>query len=861
MNKAAIKNFAVEARKKLIASVKDKAGRIGITKENITEALSKGEGYAVFSTHIGIETTLMGKELKQRENLVNRIQGKTYEFVMEEAAYTWFNRIIAVRFMEVNDYLPSRIRVLSSESKGKFEPDIVTQAPKIDLKLAQSEIEEIISLKEKSEQDRLFRKLFIKQCNELGEVLPELFEDTSKYDKDYTEILLDISYTHEDGVIRDLLKINEEDFLEAVEIIGWMYQYYNTESKDETFALLKQNVKITKERIPAATQLFTPDWIVRYMVENSLGRLWLEGHPNNILRAGWKYYLDEAAQEPEVITQLEKIRSEYNNLNPEEIKLIDPCMGSGHILVYAFEVLMQIYESCGYTQRDAARLIVEKNVYGLDIDDRAYQLAYFAVMMKGRKYDRRFLTKGITPNLCSVQESNSLTSIERGAGQLNFNNIHKTTANYLIQAFKDAKEYGSIINIEERDYDGLFLYIEELQSKGPNNLLMSMWLNNISNIMPALIKQAKIMTQKYDTVVTNPPYMGGSGMGAKLSEYVKKNYPASKSDLFAIFIEKGLEMAKRDAYNCMVTMQSWMFLSSYEDMRTKIITNKTINNLMHMENMVMGIAFGTAVTVFKNSKLPRYKGTYNYIRLNDIANDKPKEFPIKENRFSHVNSDHFLKIPGIPIAYWVSNNLINNYKTGKLMGEIAKPRQGMATCDNNRFLRRWYEVNNSKLGFNCSSIEECKNKSEKWFPYNKGGSFRKWFGNNEYVINWENDGLEVKQYAVQLYKSVTRTIKNIQFYFKEGITYTFISSSKFGVRYSPKGFIFDVAGSTVFVNSDIQKYILAFMISKITKIYLDALNPTLNFQVGDIKNVPIIIRKENKPQIAQIDRLAEQNIR
>jgi hypothetical protein len=582
MDKTAIKNFAVEARRKVIASVKDKAGRIGITKEKITDPVSKGEGFAIFPTHIGIEVKLTGKEIKQRESLVKRIKEKGYEVVMEEVAYTWFNRIIAIRFMEVNDYLPSRIRVLSSETKDKLEPDIVTFAPRIDLDLTQQEIEEIISLKERNELDKLFQMLFIKQCNQLGEILPELFEDTSKNGKDYTEILLDISYTNEDGVIRDLLKIEEKDFLNAVEIIGWMYQYYNTEPKDETFALLRKNVKITKERIPAATQLFTPDWIVRYMVENSLGRLWLEGHPNDALKANWKYYLDEAKQEPDVIQQLGKIRAEYKNINPEEIKVIDPCMGSGHILVYAFDVLMQIYEACGYTQRDAAKSIVENNLYGLDIDARAYQLAYFAIMMRGRKYDKRFLTRDITPNLCPIQESNTLLSFEQEAGQLKIDDLHKETANYLTTAFRDAKEYGAILNIEPRDYDGLLKYVEELQQKGTEDIFISTWLNNIATVMPALIKQAKIMAEKYDVVITNPPYMGSSGMGARLSDYVKKNFPDSKSDLFAVFIEKCCQMSKQNCFIAMITQHAWMFLSSYEKLRVKMLETQEIANMAHL---------------------------------------------------------------------------------------------------------------------------------------------------------------------------------------------------------------------------------------------------------------------------------------
>jgi hypothetical protein len=688
MNKAAIKNFAVEARKKLIASVKDKAGRIGITNENITEAISKGEGYAVFPTHIGSETTLVGKELKQRENLVNRIKEKGYESVMEEVAYTWFNRIIAVRFMEINDYLPSRIRVLSSETKGKFEPDIVTQAPKIDLELTQQEIEEIISLKEKNELDKLFRMLFIKQCNELGEVLPELFENTSKYNKDYTEILLDISYTNEDGVIRDLLKIDETDFLEAVEIIGWMYQYYNTEPKDETFALLKKNIKITKERIPAATQLFTPDWIVRYMVENSLGRLWLEGHPNGTLKTEWKYYLDEAEQEPNVVAQLEKIRDEYKNINPEEIKLIDPCMGSGHILVYAFEVFMQIYETCGYTQRDAASLIIEKNLYGLDIDNRAYQLAYFAVMMKGRKYDRRFLTKGISPNLCPIEESNSLISFEQGAGQLKIDDLHKETANYLVTAFRDAKEYGSILNIEQRDYNGLLQYIEELLQNGAEDLFVSQWLNSIAAVMPALIKQAKIMAQKYDIVVTNPPYMGSSGMGTKLSDFVKKNYSDTKSDMSTVCMEKTLDMCKLTGIMAMINIPVWMFLSSYEKLRENLISKNTFVNMIHFGRGVFGSDFGTTAFVIARRKINNYNAIYRKLYLKQGAVDSVEE---KERMFFEgigcyiAQQENFSKIPGMPIAYWVSNKLRNCFENGTLLDAIANPRQGLATGDNSRF--------------------------------------------------------------------------------------------------------------------------------------------------------------------------------
>ena len=611
MNKAAIKNFAVEARKKLLASVKDKAGRIGITKENITEAISKGEGYAVFPTHIGIETTLMGKELKQRENLVNRIKEKGYDSVMEEVAYTWFNRIIAVRFMEINDYLPSRIRVLSSETKGKFEPDIVTQAPKVDLKLTQQEIEEIISLKEKNELDKLFRMLFIKQCNELGEVLPELFENTSKYNKDYTEILLDISYTNEDGVIRDLLKIDEADFLEAVEIIGWMYQYYNEERRNEVINIYKGVVK--KEDIPAATQLFTTDWVVRYMVDNSLGKYWLERNPNSKLREKLEYLIG---------TNLNFVDEK---ISPEDIKFLDPCMGSGHILVYTFDVLMAIYEECGYSQRDAARLILQKNLYGLDIDDRAYQLAYFAVMMRARKYNRRILNENITPNLCAIQESDGLISFEQGAGQLRLDELYKETANYLIAAFKNAKEYGSILDIEKRDYDGLHEYIEKLKTEGAEDLFTSIWLNNISAVIPYLIRQANIMVQKYDIVATNPPYL--NKMDGRLKDFVNKNYKDYSGDLFSVFMYRNFGFCKTNGYSAFMIPFVWMFIKTYEKLREFIIKNKNISSLIQMEYSAFEEATVPICTfVLKMQKIVKKAIILSYQNLKAVWKFRSKKF-------------------------------------------------------------------------------------------------------------------------------------------------------------------------------------------------------------------------------------------
>ncbi|HEY5556277.1 BREX-1 system adenine-specific DNA-methyltransferase PglX [Acetobacterium sp.] len=846
MNKTAIKEFAIEARKKLIASVKDKAGKIGITVDSITEAITTGNGFAVLPTHFGTETTLAGKELIQRDNVIKQIKEKGYDSVMEEVAYTWFNRIIAVRFMEVNDYLPSRVRVLSSEKKDQLEPDLVTQAPNIELDLTEAEKEAIFNLKLNNEMDSLFQMLFIKQCNALGEILPELFENTSKNDRDYTEILLDISYTNEDSVIRDLLKIDEADFLDAVEIIGWMYQYYNTEPKDETFALLKKNVKITKERIPSVTQLFTPDWIVRYMVENSLGRLWLEGHDNPDLKENWKYYLDEAEQKPEVLAQLEAIRADSKNLNLEDIKVMDPAMGSGHILVYAFEVLMQIYRSCGYTAKDAAKLIIEKNLYGLDIDDRAFQLAYFAVLMKARKYNRRILTMGIQINLCGILESNTIKpeiSDFLAQGDKSLQKDVKT----LLDVFIDAKEYGSILDVQPLDFASLNNRIKEIEVMVYDNIMDLIHRDDVINQFALLLKQAEIMAQKYDVVITNPPYMGSSGMGVKLGDYVKKNYPDSKSDLFAVFIEKCGQMAKKNGLNSLVTMQSWMFLSSFEKIRKQLLTNKTIINLMHMDNMVMGIAFGTAVTIFRTKSINNFKGTYNQVKYVDIDdNNQPKEFPVAGNYFVQINQENFSKIPGMPIAYWVSENTCNLFMKSQSLNEVARVKHGLTTGKNELFVRYWAEIQYTKIDFSINDRKNINCSIAKYFPYNKGGSFRKWYGNAEYVLWYDNAG-QKKMSSLSGHRHDGKAE-----YFHEGITWSFISSSHFGVRYTPTGFIFDVAGSSLFAEHDMTMFLTGLLCSKLGSYFLEIQNPTLNFQVGNLARIPVKFGVERKEYIRNI---------
>ena len=817
MNKNAIQKFAIWARNGLIAQVSQRAYQYGIDES--------GFGDASADTLNG--RLLTAEEKSQRQELIKQIKEKGYQQVMEEVAYTWFNRFIALRFMEVNNYLPSHIRVFSDAS-GAFKPEILNDVLHLDLPgLDSGKVAEYI---ESNDTEALYRYLLLTQCNALNSALPVMFERMGGY----TEMLLPNNILRQDSVLGHMVSdIPEEDWQDAVQIIGWLYQYYNTELKDDTFAQLKKNVKITKERIPAATQLFTPDWIVRYMVENSLGRLWLEGHPNAELRGGWKYYLDEAEQERSVEDQLAKLREEYKTLKPEEIKVIDPCMGSGHILVYAFDVLMQIYTSAGWDQREAAQSILKNNLFGLDIDDRAAQLAYFAVMMKARQYDRRLLTRCIQPNIFSIRESNGIQAMTIEYFHKNDPKL-KADIESIVTEMRDTKEYGSILNITPVDFAGLYARFDEIRED-----INMMQMSALDELLP-LVKCAELLAQKYDVVVTNPPYMGASGMNARLSQYIKDHFPDTKADLFACFIERGNQMAVKHGYNCMVTMQSWMFLSSFEKMREKILRTKSITNLMHMENMVMGIAFGTAVTVFHNDYVTGYKGTYNQIKLQDIENDEPRVFPVLENRFAQTSTDNFSKIPGSPVAYWASEAVLQDFTDGKSLGEIAKPRQGMATTNNNRFLRLWHEVNIGKIGFDLTDIEDTVGEY-KWFPYNKGGNYRKWYGNNDYVVNFQNKGQEVCDYidATSAVNSKGRVI-NREHYFHQCMSWSLISSSYIAFRYKPNGFIFDVAGMSCF-SDEYVFYLLALCNTRIVSELLSILAPTVNFQAGDIANLPVII--------------------
>ena len=815
MDKNAIKKYAVWARRELIERVSQRAMIYGITAKDVGDPNAES-----VNGHL-----LSQAEKRQRQALIRNIKTNGYEQVMEEVAYTWFNRFAALRFMEVNGYLPSHIRVFTNDAR-EFKPQILAEA--IHLELEGLDMNKVYELESANKSEELFKYLLIVQCNALNSILPGMFQRI----EDYTELLLPDYLLREGSVIEQMITlIPEDDWKDQVQIIGWLYQYYNTEPKDKVFADLKKNIKITKENIPAATQLFTPDWIVHYMVENSLGRLWLEGHPNDELKSEWKYYLDEAEQEPEVQAQLAEIRKQHAALKPEEILAIDPCAGSGHILCVLFDVLVRIYEDYGYTAREAAVSIVQNNLWGLDIDDRAAQLAYFAVMMKARQYDRRFFSKGVQPHVYVIQESNGITS-----APLHDMGIDLSQEEYarsvkqvmqLIDDFHDATEYGSIITPAEEDWDLLRRFaVPRWESSGQQIPMNIHGEVEAAPRLQALINLGQALSQKYHVVVTNPPYMGTSGMDDMLSKRVKNDYPDSKSDLFAVFLERGNEMVMKYGYNCMVTMQSWMFLSSLERMRKHILDQKQISTLMHMENMVMHIAFGTAVAVIQNIHIPGYKGTYNQVKMQDIIDDgyeRPATFPIAMNRFAQVSTDNFSKIPGAPIAYWVSDALFDAFSGAKI-GDLAISDGQTKTGDNDKYLRLLWEIDINKTG-----------RGKKWVLHAKGGSFRRWYGNVDTLIDWSDTAR--KHYR----EDHVARIAPEYIWFRKGVCWTLISSSQLhGFRLLDENSTFNLAAPSVFFDdTNVLYYVIGYLNSKMSESIIALLNPTLNTNISDITSQPI----------------------
>ena len=835
MDKNAIKKYAVWARKELLSRVAQKAQQYGITETEMVDAGADSVNGKVLSA----------EEMQQRRALIAQINEKGYQQVMEEVAYTWFNRFSALRFMEVNGYLPSHVRVFTDENNA-FKPQILAEA--LHLELDKLDKDKVYALKETEQTEELYKYLLIVQCNALNSILPGMFQTIA----DYTELLLPDNLLREGSVIEQMIsQIPEDNWQDAVQIIGWLYQYYNSEKKDDVFAALKKNVKITKENIPAATQLFTPDWIVRYMVENSLGRLWAEGHPDAKAQllptpeeqaaytAGnrdpedtkWHYYLEEAQQEPQVQAQLSEISKQYADLTPEQIKVIDPCCGSGHILAYLFDVLMQIYENYGYTPRDAVASILQNNLYGLDIDDRAAQLAYFAVMMKAVRYDKRFLKRKDEdgepdvpqPHVYAIEESNRIEKPDveyfcNGKPEL------KDAMHTILTQLYDAKEYGSILTITPQDWDALYARFDEVTDES------SFHRESIRQKLLPLVRVAQTLAQKYDVVVTNPPYMGASNMNSDLSEYVKKYYSDSKSDLFAIFIEVCSRMAKQNGYQAMITQHAWMFLSSFEKLREKMMLTETIS-MAHLGarafEEIGGEVVQTTAFVRCANHVEGYKGTY--CRLIEPTSQQGKEemFLAGQNRYT-ANQDDFAKIPGASVAYWVSKKLYSTFRNSLLYDYTISDGQNK-TGDNAKFVREFWEVRNSNVG-----------KGKKWLFYAKGGGYRKWYGNLSEVVNWSEE-------AREFYKNdkICRIIPEYLWY-KAGITWSLISNNP-SFRLLPEEATFDVGGSSIFLkdNSNIE-FVLGLLNSKVFSYVQKIVNPTINIQVKDIRVMPFVKKNENE---------------
>lgn len=827
MDKNAIKKYAVWARRELIDRVTKRAAMYGITDKNC-------DNYNADSVNGHL---LSGIEKRQRQALIRRIEEKGYEPVMEEVAYTWFNRFAALRFMEVNGYLPSHIRVFTDD-EGHFRPQILSEA--IHMELDGLDMTKVYQLKADNQEEELFKYLLIVQCNALNSILPGMFQRI----EDYTELLLPDYLLREGSVIEQMINlIPEENWKDQVQIIGWLYQYYNTEPKDKVFADLKKNIKISKENIPAATQLFTPDWIVHYMVENSLGRLWLEGHPSArdkylpdhnadgsvcVKEGKWNYCLEEAEQEPAVEAQLAEIRKQYAAMKPEEILTIDPCAGSGHILCVLFDVLVQIYEDYGYTAREAAASIVQNNLWGLDIDDRAAQLAYFAVMMKARQYDRRFFTREVQPHVYAIQESNGihrdhLHYLGRGMSDIERNNA-VNQMNALLDAFIDAKEYGSILQPGEYDWALLSRFVADTTPEQQVTFDES-GVETTQAQLRLMIAQGQALAQKYHAVVTNPPYMGGSGMSAKLSDFVKSNYPDSKSDLFAVFMERCRQMAVNNGFQAMITQHSWMFLSSFEKLRTKLLTVDIVN-MAHLGarafEEIGGEVVQTTSFVIRKSHVADYKG--EYCRLIEPTTQQGKEdmFLAGENRYA-ADQSNFSKIPGAPVAYWVSDSMRSVFSKGVQLNTVASVFEGLKTRDKDRFLRYWFEV--------CSA---------RWLHYAKGGAFRRWYGNGEYVVDWGTDGTDIRNFK----KS---SGANFQYYFSPAVTYSAMTSKKFSGRFIDNQ-LFGGGGGGI-TNSQLTYYILAFVNSVVYDKLLNLLSSTMNFEVGQIGSQPLIVDEAQKELI------------
>lgn len=817
MNKNAIQKFAIWARNELIAQVSQRAYQYGIDES--------GFGDASADTLNG--RLLTAEEKSQRQELIKQIKEKGYKQVMEEVAYTWFNRFIALRFMEANNYLPSHIRVFSGAT-GAFKPEILNDVLHLDLPgLDSGKVAEYI---ESNDTEALYRYLLLTQCNALNSALPVMFERMGGY----TEMLLPNNILRQDSVLGHMVSdIPEEDWQDAVQIIGWLYQYYNDERKNEVININKGSIK--KEDIPAATQLFTTDWVVRYMVDNSLGRYWIERHPESKLAEKLEFFVTPKNGEIKHIDEFVK---------PEDVKFLDPCMGSGHILVYAFDVLMEIYKESGYTERDAASMIVQNNLFGLDIDDRASQLAYFAVMMKARSYDRRFLSRGIKPNVLAIKESNRMGAavLDGLTTDAEMNEISW----YLVDTFRDAKELGSIITVESKDYDGYMAYLDDCDGQGQITMDDADWFQNTRPMLKALACQAKVLAAKYPVVCTNPPYL--NKIEGRLKSFVTENYKDYSGDLFSVFTYRNLMFCKQDGYCGYMTPFVWMFIKTYEKLREFIIRNKSITTLVQMEYS----AFEEATVPICSFVLKNGTTSENglYFKLSDfkggmeVQKQKVLEALVSDSceYFYCFNAINLKKIPSMPIVYWITESLLSAFGNERPLKYYCSPRIGIQTGDNDRFMRFWFEPSLAALSFNV-------NKEKKWFPMNKGGEYRKWYGNCEYVVNWENDGFEIKNFKDEKGKLRSRP-QNLDYMFRESISWSMVTSGAFSMRYYPNYFTANVAGVSCYPTPDILNYLLALLNTKMAASLTKMLNPTLNSNAGDIEKIPVIVDKELEAPIS-----------
>ena len=854
MNKSALRNFAVNARRELIKRISGRANLLGVYENKPVQQIQ-----AETDNGFVVNGMTFNYKKQMRDDFIKRVKEVGYQDTIEEIAYTWFNRIVALRFMEINGYLKNGkngevIYIIGSTIAGKSEPDAVTYANK----LSYMDKEIVYKFQDENKTNELYRYILTSQCNELNKVMPLMFEKIDNY----VELLLPDHLLDNDSVIVHLVNdIDARDFnitikdengenASQVEIIGWLYQFYISEKKDEVFA---SKDKIDKGTLPAVTQLFTPDWIVRYMVENSLGKMWVDGHKSSNLKQLMKYYVEEAEQTEEVKKKLDEINKEYARKNVKEITFIDPCCGSGHILVYAFEIFFKMYQESGYIASEIPALILKNNLFGIDVDKRAAQLTSFALTMKALSYDKDFLKKQVYPNVIDIKESNliDMQELKDFISLANLNIQDEELVLDLIEKFKDAELYGSLIKDFKYTPEQYDIVLKEVQNVDDNQFQISniLAVQNIKPILTNLLRQAIYLSSKYDVMATNPPYMPTSN-NDKLKEFAKSFYPDSKTDLFAMFME--VPLLKQNGFLAMINMHSWMFISSYEKLREKLINKKDIISMLHLGTRAFEDIGGEVVqtTAFVLRTKTGLKG--NFYRLISFNSQTGKEKAFLENKHKFLTDvDNFLKIPGSPIAYWANENIIKSFEKGILLKNIAQPRQGLATGDNNKFIRLFYEIDFNKTKFNANDCEEARNSKKKWFPYNKGGSFRKWYGNNDYVVNWENDGNEIKHFKDSVGNLRSRP-QNTNYYFKKSITWSLISTNSIAFRMKPLGHIFDVAGMSLFVEDNLFNYVLGLNNSKIIDTIINILAPTINYQVGNIANIPVIIDEIKADVIKEI---------